>query len=642
MSGVGVLTRPPAGRAPARDHATRANLLTAPEVGWAVAAVGALVVATSYRIAQGGGAPSIYYGVFWSGMLLLVGPFAAVLLSGSASDRARSIAALSLGVVTFVPKFLRNPYGPLYHDELAHYRAVQDLLSSHRLFVQNPTVRIAGDYPGLHIATATVEGMTGLSFWSTASVLMLLAHTASLVAVQFLVRRLRPDSRAAGLAVLIYALNPSYLYFDTQFAYESLAICFFLWTTALTVGAVRATGRTRASRLAGAVVLTVAGVVTHHLTTLILILLSGIVCAAHAVFRRRAAPGPGEWRPWAVVLVTAVVGFTLWVVSVARATLSYLSPYASAALDQLLGQAYGSSSGRVLYAGDVTPIYERVLGMAAPLVMLTALMLSAWATFLFESWPARRTVIALGAFGLLYFVSVPFILAPQGAEGARRSWAFTYLGLAVCVAGPLALWMWRRSRWRGTAILVPLVIFGVLMGNTGAGLNDAYRFPGPYRFGSDTRSLTTEVLALADEFGRRFPDHKIVSDRYTSLALVAYGHAFSASPSAGFPAYDLFFSPTDPSPFLVDELSSSRYDYLVVDERLSGQLPLEGIYFDPSEPRLAVNGISPVTQAALDRFTTVPWATRVLSTSHYSVYRLNFRAVGTPSCGQPGCRVGTP
>jgi hypothetical protein len=191
-------------------------------------------------------------------------------------------------------------------------------------------------------------------------------------------------------------------------------------------------------------------------------------------------------------------------------------------------------------------------------------------------------------------------------------------------------------------VLVAAALFGLLIGNTGAGQNDAYRFPGTYRFGLDGRYLTPEVLALAKEFGQRLPDQRIVADRYSALTLDAYGRAFSATPSPGFRTYDLFFYPVDPEPFLVGELESGRFDYLIVDERLSRPVPEGMSYFVANEPEGVVNGRSPVPQASLDRFETVPWATKVLSTSHYSVYRLNFRAVGVRGCVRPGCTMGAP
>ena len=95
--------------------------------------------------------------------------------------------------------------------------------------------------------------------------------------------------------------------------------------------------------------------------------------------------------------------------------------------------------------------------------------------------------------------STVFILAPAGAEGARRSWAFTWIGLCI-LAAPAVVWLldwigqrarqWSRASLR-SALLAALAIS--LVGGTAAGLNAAYRFPGPFLYGSDTRSITSRA-----------------------------------------------------------------------------------------------------------------------------------------------------
>jgi hypothetical protein len=371
--------------------------------------------------------------------------------------------------------------------------------------------------------------------------------------------------------------------------------------------------------------------------------LAALGVAAHVVARRRLGPSPRrEWLPWAFVLVAAAAGLAAWVLLVAHNTYNYLRPYASAATHQLLGQASGSGGGRAVYGGSVQPVYERLLGGLGPVVLLAILVAGVFASRGFRGWPARRTVVALACFGVVYFLSIPFILAPSGAEGARRSWGFTYLGVAVCVAAVVGPWLWARPRRRRTMAVAAVALAALFIGNTGAGLNDAYRFPGPYLFGSDTRSLTTEAVGLGRAFGGLYAGARVVTDRYTALPLVAYGDAFTASPSAGFPTYDLFLHTTTPAPFLVHELTSSDYRYLVVDRRLSRFVPEARTYFTTNEPIEHGGTTSQVPAAALRRFDTVPWATKVMSTTNFSVYRLNFGAAGVPSCTVPGCTAVAP
>jgi hypothetical protein len=257
--------------------------------------------------------------------------------------------------------------------------------------------------------------------------------------------------------------------------------------------------------------------------------------------------------------------------------------------------------------------------------------------------------LALSAFGLLYFPAAIFLFAPIGAEGARRSWGFTYLGVALIVAvvlcapappvvhpeppalhrvDPSTIELSRRSKTIRVAAAI-LAVCCLVVGNVSAGLNDAYRFPGPYQFGSESRSLTPELLALATEFGKLVGPKRVVTDRFTGLAIVQFGQAFTASPSPSFPAWELITSTAVPSRELARQLISSSYDYLIVDSRLATLLPLIGNYFEPSEP-FADAAQSPFPAAALNRLNTVPWASKIVQTDHYSVYRLHLEGVVAP------------
>jgi hypothetical protein len=309
--------------------------------------------------------------------------------------------------------------------------------------------------------------------------------------------------------------------------------------------------------------------------------------------------------------VATVALSVAWVTSVARPTLDYLSPYLGTSMNQLNTMTTKSGQGsRALLAANVEPGWERLLTAAAP-VSLLAVGPATWGLMLF---------------GGAYFLSLPFILAPSGAEGARRSWGFTYVGVALVVALVVVYWPARGPRWFGRNVRTPLtaaLLLILLIGNVGGGLNDPYRFPGPFRWGTDTNSASAETRSIATELGAVVGRSGVVSDVYTALQLAAYGGLIMAAPSPGFPAWDLVQRDEDPSPELARMLMSSHYDYLVVDVRMSEENPYNGHNFGHNDP---LHGHATPT-ANLDRLDHVSWARRVMSSEHLRVYRLDLAAI---------------
>lgn len=604
------------------------------------AAVGVLIVGLSYRFSAEGRPAALYYPTFWIGMLLAVLPAAALLLSFGASRADRLWAVAVIGAVTAAPKYLRNPTMPLYHDEYAHWREATDVLSTGQLLRPNSLIPIVQFFPGTSGLTATVKLLTGMTVWSSGILVVFAAHLLALFAVVVLAQVHLRSTRAAGIAALVYALNPSEMYFDTQYAYESIAIALFLWVLALASLAARTPNQQRRIGLTVASILCGAGcVVTHHLTTLFLLMLLLLIVAVvtvrgrqSSVAKRQHAAGVAlpvdhsrqVW--WSVLGGTVMIG-GLWLVLVAWPTVSYLSPYFGGSVDQLVNMASKQGDGgRQLLAASVQPVWERALTALAPLVVAGFAFLGL--RILRKERPRWSSdTLALMAFGLLYFVSVPFILAPSGAEGARRSWAFTYVGISLLVA----LVVSRRARaarvgtspkWRLPLALA--VVSVVLIGNVGGGLNDPYRFPGPFRWGTDTNSASAEARTVAEQLSEQAGPVRVVTDAYTALQLVAYGGLDVAAPSAGFPAWDLTQTGTDPSRPLAEMLYSSHYDYLVVDDRMAQEPAFNGHNYGAGDPLLG----QATPQSYLDRLDQVPWASRIISTEHLRVYRLDLLQLG--------------
>jgi hypothetical protein len=472
-------------------------------------------------------------------------------------------------------------------------------------------------------------------------------HVLGLFAVYLLGEELLGTARAGAVAALVYAVNPSAIYFDTQYAYESIAINFFLWTIALTALAAGTRSKRARFALLTAAVLSAAGcVVTHHLTTIFLIVALSVVVLVGAMRARlfgRAARGrhragrilralnyrPAKpIHPWWITLVATVAVATAWVTSVARPTLDYLSPYLGSSIDQLNTMTRQSGQGkRALLAANVEPDWERWLTAVAPLA-LCAVFLAAVVLVRQRHVVLDSATWGLMLFGGAYFLSLPFILAPSGAEGARRSWGFTYVGVALIVALVVVHWPAGRPQWFGRNVraqLTAALMLILLIGNVGGGLNDPYRFPGPFRWGTDTNSASAEARSIARELGAVVGRSGVVSDAYTALQLAAYGGLVVAAPSPGFPAWDLVQRDADPSPELARMLVSSRYDFLVVDTRMSEEDPYNGHNFGKDDPLLG----HATPKANLTRLDQVPWASRVMSTEHLRVYRLDLAAIAS-------------
>jgi hypothetical protein len=234
---------------------------------------------------------------------------------------------------------------------------------------------------------------------------------------------------------------------------------------------------------------------------------------------------------------------------------------------------------------------------------------------------SRSAALAMLVLGSLYFPAALLILTPAGAEGARRSWAFSYLGIALVVAPVVA---GPARRLAGPALLGLCAV--MLVGNTAAGMNPSYRFPGPPAYGSDTRSLTPEVLAAAgwlrETQGR---DLRIVADRYSGLVFGSVGEQFPVTGSVSFPTYDLYLDPPGrpPSPVLIGQLSAWRFGYLIVDRRMAAEVPEIGIYFETNEP-IRHDGRPAFTLGQLTKFDRTPWTIKIYDSDQIAIYRFDF------------------
>jgi hypothetical protein len=603
-------------------------------------------VVRGYHIGENKLSSASEFAWFWVGMLLLLLPLAGLIARWTTPPPMRTALLILYGLVSYAPKLLRNPLGPLYHDEYAHWRQTYDILSTGKLFQPNPIISIIARYPGLHAATAALVNATGLGIWQAATVLLILFHVGLVLGVAALAGSLGLNNRTASIIAILYGVNSSFLYFDTQYAYESVAITLVVWTLVAYVKAIRTpTGLGRPAWSTLTVVLSAGTVITHHLSTFALVLIMALVAAVMSVpwLARREGWLRAAGTAWGLTLVSALMA-GIWFRFVAPTTLSYLSPFLGQGLSELMQVATGSGSARQLFGASLSPWWEQ---KSAYLVPVFALSLVVGGLLLMRAQirdgdlprgRRRGLMCAFAALGLVYFPSTFFILSPAGAEGARRSWAFNWFGLCM-VIGPAVVWLvdwaWRRRRqWVRVSLYSGLIaaLAVALVGGTAAGLDASYRFPGPFLYGSDARSVTSELLQTSRWFAARFgTSNNVVTDRYTGLIFGSLGVQNTASPSAGFPVYNLYLAkpgaPIKPA-FLLFDLSLSNYTYMIVDRRMAYDVPELGVYFTPDEPTAQFQSHDgrPVFYGRLDKFNTIQWMVKVYQSDNYSIYRFDLPA----------------
>ena len=578
----------------------------------------------------------MHYHLFWLAVVAFLLPAGRKMMSPTTRSSDRVMTILALGLLSYVPKILFNPGGPIYFDELAHYVQTERLYSDGHLFTYNGLVHIVEDYPGLHTLTVSLRHITGLSTWTTSLVLIFVLHLTMLLGVYSLAKVVTGSSHTAGIAAFLAGVAPGLWFFNSQFAYESLAIVLFMWAivcfvtmTKAPVGSRRRTG----FMITGLVCAGGMGV-THHLTSYMLIaqlaFMTGIM--AWRWIRRKEKFVNLRDTAFVFVVVVTVVGW--WLFKQAPKTASYLGPYIKKGTTELgnmltgKGGAAVTKSGppapkRKLFAGSTIPIYEQLSAFVTP---------PGIGFFGFLGWLKARKAYGksagLGAVVVMagiYVAVFPMFLSATGNEGARRSWAFTYFFVGVLIA----CWMaqrnqsgkWPRRVW-GT-LLGPAAIV-LLIGNIASDLPADYRFPGGYVHGADTRAVTPEAADLARWFRDTLgANRRVIADRSGSMVLDAFARALSSAPSEALPVWDVLLKAELPSADTMAPFEAGGFRMMLVDKRNTKYLPRITYYIDQQEPG-RYGRVDPLPIETVTKWADVPWAIRIYSSTSYDLYRLDY------------------
>ncbi|CAN5556167.1 hypothetical protein BH20CHL6_BH20CHL6_06790 [soil metagenome] len=590
----------------------------------AIMGVGIFLMSIAYARARLGAADASI--LYWASLLTIFVPAAARLLAPVARRAERLGLVVLLGLGLYTVKVLHSPLFFTLADELQHWRTATDILGRGALFTQNSILEISPFYPGLENAATALVALSGLPVFEAGIILIGIARVLFTLALFHLFEVATGSTRAAGVACLIYMANPSFLYFDAQFVYESLAL-------PLAVGALflvrRRLNAPAASRIALTLVMLLAigaVVVTHHATSALLAVFLWMWYGTSLVMRRRRGSGRGPLGP---ALIATVAG-AAWVAYVAGLTLSYLGPYAGNALSQFVRFLTGDLADRTLFrnaAGVVTPPLEQYTGFLGVGLLLLALPVG-----LFLVWRRRREetlMVVLALVAAAYPVSLALRLTAGAQEVAARASPWLFLGLAPVIA--LALTETSRLRtpsWTVRALLTA-VLAVVFSAGVVVGFPVYARMPGPYLVGADSRSVEPESISAAQWMLEQLgPDNRVTGDRTNRLLLGSYGQQDVVTAfTAGANISALYLSPgVGPDERRIMEQGDIAY--LIVDRRLSRALPAVGAYFERAE---VVDGPhrEPIPASVLSKFDEAAGLSRIFDSGELQIYRVEAQ-VGAP------------
>ncbi len=584
----------------------------------AASALGVLVVAIAY--AGGRADQSWAPAVFWLGMIVVVAPIAYRLLGADATYGERLGLALVLGLALYAVMIMYSPTGFKLHDELGQLRSTENLLDTGKLYTQNPIVTSYAYFPGLHAVTGALASISGVSIFTAGLIVIGVGRAILMVTIFALLERLTGSSRIAGIGTLIYAANPNFLIFDSQYSYESLAVplaAAALLTTAW--AARRAPGRPVAVILS--LLLGGAVVVTHHMTSYALVA-ALVVWAIFARVRSHRAESAGT-----VALIAAATAAMAgaWLFVAGAAVNHELGPVATQAGESLWELISGSAGAKAPFTaakGYSDPLYIKVLGIASVVLLLLALPWALWATWRRRGRHPALSMLAVAA--LIYPATLILRLTSAGTETSNRASEFVFLGLGATIGVCFLRWLAVpidsgaarvRLRLAATAAGCVVVLGGITVGQSSTTL-----LPGPYVVGADARSITAEGVAAA-RWARKAlpPEGRMLADSGNKGLMAAIG---MQDPQGGFvfgEALGIVVTSPVLTPRVEAMIAYDKIEYVVVDMRLTRDLPRSGHYFDGGDPGPYTE---PMSSQAVKKFSDSAKLDKIYTSGNIRIYKV--------------------
>jgi len=581
---------------------------------WLAAGLG--LYAEGFAVAVAPRHPGFGLWLLWTAIFVPFAIFVTVLVAARPSQALRQLTVAFVGLYPAVIYRMSSPLILGGFDEHQHERTLLDLLRGGGLFAPNPMLQVSSYYPGMELFTGVAVRLTGMPIMLAMSLVPLLCRLLLVLVIYHGALTVMPSRRGASLVVVFYAASPQFYFFNSQFAYQTMALTLGLGGIFLLRRAQLAEGAAarRLSRL-GTLAL-IATVVTHHATSWIVL----AFLIAWAVLSPRG-------RRKVLARAAAVMGtcVAIWSGPIAGTLAGYVGPVVTAALQQLGALATGSSQHELFTgtAGPATPEWQKAVLIVYALCCTFAAVFCGWVLLSRALRNRHRMLGLLAVLTLAFPITLAAHFVPVAGNLGDRASTFFFFPLALSVSMVITQppCLARRAMSQpGRAVLVAFVtvlaviyLGGVMLG----GGADWEFLPGPYLVSADPRTQDPETLAAVRWAATHLPGgSRVVADRVPADLLASQARLWPVFvPEHGLEPAWLYFSTTWGS-YQTAVVRGLHIRYLYVDQRLANSLPYVGYYVDEGEtaqPRR-------ISVADLTKFARVPGLRDVYHDGPVTIY----------------------
>jgi|GEM_PF-6313397 len=581
------------------------NIWKALAILLATSAGGLFLISQAYNLQSRSG---IVAALFWGGFTLILAPFFYILTRPWRRDRD-TIMILAVGILSvYMIKLMRFKFEIGLDDEWGHFRQLIVTLATGNPFSYNSILPIIGHYPSLALVTSTFVRMTGIPASPMALIVIAVAKVLAIISVFYVAREFSKSRLTSALVTMLFFAAPTMVMFDSQYAYESLGLSLAITGYAFSLMHFRA--KTKLARrwwLAAFIGMAALATGTHHLSALFM-LLSILFTLGWEAYQRD--------EPWPRLLLTFSIALALissYTYLVARGALKYIGDASVEPFLEFLNGSKGGLRAPFQSAALQTPLFEVIFSLVGQLILAGLTLLSLWQAY--KRYRRKEPMTWVIVAGLIYPLTVLGRIIPGIQEAANRGGGFVILWMALLI-GEYA----PRPRLWGSKGRILMATLGTIFCFSGFISGSPYysRYPTGFLVGSPNQVDKYEVEA-AQWMAKNTDETKIYcTDRLTAKVVGATSSATNVATILPWNRLckDMFRDTTWKSRngFF---LHLRMFDYVIVETRLSRNVPADGYLFDAEKGN---NYTKPLPKESLAKFANVADLKQVWRNKYVIIY----------------------